>query len=161
MSVPDLCGELMAAALRDLKLIESNLNNPDCADELFGFHAQQAVEKALKAWLRSRGVEYPPTHDVFLLVDLLSRDGVDVGSLYPMEALTPFAVQYRYEGLDLDEDFDRKGIFKRVRRLFLKVQSLLGAGGSPTVGEKPAVYKVRKTTTRKKTTKPKKRRRKV
>ncbi|WP_372703813.1 hypothetical protein [Candidatus Accumulibacter contiguus] len=31
------------------------IDNPLFADEIFGFHAQQAIEKALKAWLATAG----------------------------------------------------------------------------------------------------------
>ncbi len=34
------------------------------ADAIFGFHAQQAVEKALKAWLTARRRSYPFAHDL-------------------------------------------------------------------------------------------------
>ena len=34
-------------------------------DEIFGFHAQQAVEKALKSWLASLGVLFPKTHGIY------------------------------------------------------------------------------------------------
>ncbi len=33
------------------------------ADEVFGFQAQQAAEKTLKAWLTVLGLEYPRRHD--------------------------------------------------------------------------------------------------
>ncbi|NIR50348.1 HEPN domain-containing protein [candidate division KSB1 bacterium] len=32
-------------------------------DEIFGFHAQQAVEKVVKAWPNLLGIVYPRTHD--------------------------------------------------------------------------------------------------
>ena len=41
--------------------------------EIFGFHAQQAVEKALKAWVSFIGVEYPRIHDLEELLKLLEE----------------------------------------------------------------------------------------
>ncbi len=34
------------------------------ADEIFGFHAQQAIEKALKAWMCALGMTYPHSHHI-------------------------------------------------------------------------------------------------
>jgi HEPN domain-containing protein len=41
------------------------------ADEVFGFHAQQAIEKTLKAWIALLGQEYPFVHDVDALLNRL------------------------------------------------------------------------------------------
>jgi HEPN domain-containing protein len=49
-----------------------------CDDEIFGFDAQQSVEKSLKAWLAYLGKEYPLTHDISALLDLLRSNGQDV-----------------------------------------------------------------------------------
>lgn len=35
------------------------------------FHAQQAVEKSLKAVLISRGIDFPRTHNLRMLIDVL------------------------------------------------------------------------------------------
>ena len=61
------------------------------------FHAQQAVEKALKGVLVSRGLLYPRTHDIEVLIDRLREGGVAV----PDEAMsakdfTRFEAQTRY-----------------------------------------------------------------
>lgn len=45
------------------------------SDEIFGFHVQQAVEKALKAWLSHLGVSYPKRHDLDELAALLEDAG--------------------------------------------------------------------------------------
>lgn len=37
------------------------------------FHAQQAVEKSLKAFLVAHGVSYPLTHNLTLLMDLCAE----------------------------------------------------------------------------------------
>lgn len=64
---------------------------------LIGFHAQQAVEKLLKALLTAQGVNPGESHDVGRLVErlrLLDRPLAD--SLGPVGQLTPYAVFHRY-----------------------------------------------------------------
>ncbi|MBA3314251.1 MAG: HEPN domain-containing protein [Planctomycetaceae bacterium] len=48
------------------------------SDEIFGFHAQQAVEKALKSWIALVGHQYPKSHDLMSLIDVLDDAGEDV-----------------------------------------------------------------------------------
>lgn len=62
---------LLAAASRDFRALQGMTNPGVFADEIFGFHAQQAAEKALKAWLSVLDVEYPRTHDLTMLLALL------------------------------------------------------------------------------------------
>ena len=53
MSGPSEAPHLLRMARKDLQAMRA-LGDPKVADvETFGFHAQQAVEKALKAWLDS------------------------------------------------------------------------------------------------------------
>ena len=65
------------------------------SDEVFGFHAQQAAEKCLKAWIASLGTRYPRTHDLMALIDELSTAGADTSELDILVDLNPFAVEYR------------------------------------------------------------------
>ena len=64
------------------------------------YHAQQAVEKLLKATLLNRGVKFPKTHDLIVLSALLSNNdhrwSWDQGEL---STLTSYAVEYRYPSL--------------------------------------------------------------
>jgi HEPN domain-containing protein len=67
-----------------------------------GFHAQQAVEKALKAVLIDRGVEFRRTHDLQTLADTLASD---LGLQLPvpealLRRLIPFAVEARYQVIE-------------------------------------------------------------
>ena len=48
------------------------------ADEIFGFHVQQAAKKLFKAWLALQGETYPLSHDLATLLDILSAGGADV-----------------------------------------------------------------------------------
>jgi HEPN domain-containing protein len=77
------------------------------APEIIGFHAQQAVEKSIKAILVLAGVPLPRIHDLERLLTL----ALDTGWPAPPDVadaawLTPWAVQYRYdEVLDaVDQD---------------------------------------------------------
>ena len=91
------------------------------------FHAQQAVEKSVKAWLSVLGVSFPRTHDLELLFALVEEHGDAVpDELRHLVDLTDFAVQYRYEAFtDLGEELDRPTITKRVKQLVEHVEKRL------------------------------------
>jgi HEPN domain-containing protein len=62
-----------------------------------GFHAQQAAEKYLKAFLTFRQTEFPKTHDIGELLALIARtDAGLAASLRPAVLLTPYGVEIRY-----------------------------------------------------------------
>ncbi|MFH1709125.1 MAG: HEPN domain-containing protein [Planctomycetota bacterium] len=63
-----------------------------------GFHAQQAVEKAIKAVLTARDISYPYKHDLNLLVNILKTNGISVpGVEQEIVKLTPFGTALRYD----------------------------------------------------------------
>jgi HEPN domain-containing protein len=67
-------------------------------DAALGFHAQQAVEKALKAVLARRSVEFPYSHDLNGLLGLCRRNNIDVPEdLAKVGHLSVFAVRLRYD----------------------------------------------------------------
>lgn len=83
-------------AEEDIAVIDS-LNNTDPVlyASTICFHAQQAVEKFLKAFLVYHNIDFPRTHDVdFLLLECKKIDSkdfnVDLGSL------SDFGVNIRY-----------------------------------------------------------------
>ena len=61
------------------------------------FDAQQAVEKALKAVLVFRGIDFPKTHDIAEILSLLSQSGQRVPEeFWKADELTHYAVETRY-----------------------------------------------------------------
>lgn len=70
---------------------------PGMFDTVIGFHAQQACEKCLKAVLVAAGIEFPRSHDLLRLMELLAEKGIGlpVGAQW-IDELTPYAVQARY-----------------------------------------------------------------
>lgn len=118
--------QLLRLAQRDLKALRGMTDSETFADEIFGFHAQQSVEKCLKGWLATRGVEYPKTHDLRALLALLKEQGVDVEDLWDVVEYNFFAVQFRYEAFDqIEEPLDRSAVIARVADLVQRVDSLL------------------------------------
>lgn len=63
------------------------------------FHSQQGAEKYIKAFLTWHQVEFPRTHDLGGLLDLVSRVNAALSaSLSRATALNPYGVEARYPG---------------------------------------------------------------
>ena len=78
------------------------LTLPEVKFRLACFHAQQAVEKLLKAALVFHGVDYRRTHDLHTLAALLLRHGITPPcSPEELTRLSPFAVTFRYDDTDI------------------------------------------------------------
>jgi HEPN domain-containing protein len=69
--------------------------------ETLCFHAQQAAEKCIKAVLLDRGVEFPFTHNLERLLELLPTDITQPPDLRAAAYLTPYATSLRYPGGEL------------------------------------------------------------
>ncbi len=105
---------LLRKAREDGTAVTRFATDPALSDAVIGFHAQQAVEKALKAVVASYGLEVPRSHDVRFLLELL--DGLDVAvpdTVRAGEAMAPWAVEFRY-GNVLDDALDRELAAKLV-----------------------------------------------
>jgi hypothetical protein len=88
----------MARAEGDHYVVRRLQADADAPVWVLGFHAQQAVEKALKAVLSGAGRTYPRTHNLVMLAELLHSFAVAL----PPDAeqfgrLTPFGVALRYD----------------------------------------------------------------
>jgi len=66
--------------------------------ELLLFHAQQAVEKSIKAILVLNDIDFPPTHNIQRLVELLPGRLDQRDLLIAATSLTEFAIIARYPG---------------------------------------------------------------
>ena len=115
---------LLQAAERDLLTLRSM--TADAPEESFGFHVQQAAEKALKAWLALLGEQYPLTHNIKDLLDFLVEQGVNMAPFETLVGYTPYAVEFRYHGVDSDvELIDRDGAVALVEALLEDVRKVL------------------------------------
>ena len=121
----DLAHLLLRKARGDLSVARLIAADSDPHDDAIGFHAQQAVEKALKAVLASRQAPGPRTHDLAYLVELLDTHGVEVpAAIAEPEWLSPWAVTTRYD--DLDDTLDRHAAIDAAESAIDWAQALLG-----------------------------------
>ena len=103
----DLAQRYLAMADRDINTMRLLAPITESDDEAIGFHAQQAVEKCLKAILALHQISFRKTHDLGELIDLLGDSGKSVPpNADELDFLNPFAVTFRYDLMDL-EAFDR------------------------------------------------------
>jgi len=97
------------------------------ADQVFGFLAQQALEKSLKAWLCALGEAFPFTHDLTDLLSRLDESGQDVGDLWGLAEFNPYAVELRYtHALPDDVPLDRPAAIELVESVVTRVQRVVG-----------------------------------
>lgn len=116
---------LLRKADQDEAVVRRCAEMPEIADSIIGFHAQQAVEKSLKAVLAANGEEFPWTHDLRFLLERLDQ----VTIAYPdwvadARRLTPWAVEFRY-GETVDDALDRAATAALVADLIRWARSLV------------------------------------
>jgi len=74
----DLARELLERAEDDERAACALVPVSEVSNAIVCFHAQEAVEKAIKAVLAMRGAEFPFTHNLALLLQLCADAGIDV-----------------------------------------------------------------------------------
>ena len=134
-SWPDV-KERLQATYRHMGTFEREITHPEGEQEMYGFHAQQAVENALKAWLSAADLDYRKVHDLQEVADKVFDDPAESNTLaaaqlrllmdytnfpsryHPNEYenwLTLYAVEYRYGGTAFRMDeLDRNRFYQEI-----------------------------------------------
>ena len=101
---PDI-RQRMANAERELRVL-NDLVEANSAQEAIGFHAQQALENALKGWISALDADYHNTHDLMKLTAIVRQHPAegDTSAGERLAWLTEYAVRYRYEGAEVVMD---------------------------------------------------------
>lgn len=129
--VPGSPDEWIDSADSDLRLARLAVGDESIRREQVCFHAQQAAEKAIKAVLLFRRIEFPLTHDIEVLLHLAENNGVLLSkAVREAVVLTPYAVETRYPGYwidisdaEVDEALNKAAtIIKWARELILEKQ---------------------------------------
>ncbi len=86
-------------ANEDLLFAEHGLKlGSDTPNRLVTYHAQQCAEKYLKGFLVLIGVDFPYTHNISTLLEIISYHAGWADELRDAEELSQFAVTVRYPG---------------------------------------------------------------
>ena len=114
-------GEWIEKAENDLKNAVYTLKmGEDCPTDTTCFHAQQCVEKYLKAFLTLQGIDFPKTHDVGELLFLIPEGTRPYLTAEEQRRLTSYATVTRYPGdyepIPLVETRRAVAIARRVRK---------------------------------------------
>ena len=117
---------LLAAADRDLSALRGMADPSIFADEIAGFHAQQASEKYFKAWLVLLGESYPYTHNLARLLRLLQEKETTAARFRELNEYTAYAVQFHYEAFESEAaPIDRQEAVRRLEALRRHVRQRL------------------------------------
>ncbi len=118
---------LMRKAKNDQVALEKLAADSNSPDDVTGFHAQQAVEKCLKAVLALTGVRYPFTHDLQRLLDLMRESNIPVPNEFEdVKRLTHCAALFRYDDVAVESiALDRPWALDCVRQVRSWAEALL------------------------------------
>jgi HEPN domain-containing protein len=120
----ELVRVLLHKAAQDEAVLRSLLPDSTFDTATLGFHAQQAMEKLLKAWLAHLGVDYPHVHRLETLAELLQNHGEALPlTLSDLMRLTPFGTVFRYDDLPLETDVEPETMLGQVEKLRAFVES--------------------------------------
>ena len=99
---PDIAAEVtgwVEKAEHDLRNAEFVLTMPEnCPTDTVCFHCQQCAEKYLKALLSLRQIEFPRTHDLVVLLNLLRAETELRLRVEQVQPLNRYSIEARYPG---------------------------------------------------------------
>ena len=126
MTPLDLAREFIKKGRADETLCGRIVDDGDIEDAVFGLHAQQAVEKYLKAILAMNQDRPEHTHDLGSLAAQCEEGGQSLPSeLSGVFALTPFAREFRYP-FGVPPPIDRAQILELVARVRDWAEQIVG-----------------------------------
>lgn len=135
--IRDFVQAWLAKAESDMHVAEHVLDFEQEDYFVAAFHAQQAAEKFLKAFLVRHQIPFPKTHDIERLLGLAGQVDPSIASeLAPAWMLTPFGVEFRYPSEETaDLELARQAVqeAERVKAAILqRLAGYLGQGGRLT-----------------------------
>lgn len=100
------------------------------------FHCQQCIEKYLKGRLVEKGIDFPKTHDLAKLLDLLGdTEPAWKGWRPDLDVLTDYAVSFRYPQENATQE-EAKQAFKLCCNLRTQIRAAFGLRDGKSGGGK-------------------------
>ena len=138
----EFIGKWIAKAEEDFDLARYLLETRKSFLNAIGFHAQQAAEKYLKAYLVFVQVDFPKTHSIERLLTIVAASNSELaGSLDGAVALTDYGVEVRYPGelpaLSLEQAQHAVKLAGAVRKAVLRALERTGENADGISNEIP------------------------
>jgi len=124
----ELAELFLRKAGQDEFVLEKLISDVASPEEVIGFHAQQAVEKMLKAVLALRAVRFGKVHEIGHILALLRKNNVAYPSEFEeMDRLTPYAAELRYQDFLASprHSLDREWVLNCIRQVRTWAESIL------------------------------------
>jgi len=107
----EIAKEWVKKAEEDYKTSKILLNVEEFSPSIVGFHAQQCVEKYLKAFLANNDIAPPKIHDLVRLNVICVSIAPDFEILAnSLDFLNPFSVEFRYPGINVSVEEAREAV---------------------------------------------------
>ncbi len=128
---PDI-RQRIANARRSLRDLEVLVEDSRSSQEAIGFHAQQAMENALKGWISALDSDYRNTHDLAKLAAIVRQhpDEIHTPAGEKLAWLTRYAVRYRYSDAQVvidDRDALLSAVPETVEAIIARIRALNAA----------------------------------
>jgi HEPN domain-containing protein len=128
----DLVKAWLDKARKDLHFAKEALRQGEDFTDVACFHAQQSAEKTLKAYLVWLKIEFPKTHLLGDLLDLIAQEDLSLENWREgLQAMTPFAVETRYPEFTLPSVEETKGAIQTAQEVLEFVQTRLPEEAQP------------------------------
>ena len=126
IEIIDKVKQWIKLAKDDINLAEFGLTmKSSCPYKLLAFHAQQCIEKYLKAYLVYNEIDFPFTHNLGVLIDLYINIDKKFLNLKEAETLTRYGIITRYPSFDREinkeEAIKCVNIAKDIQNFILKL----------------------------------------
>lgn len=120
--------EWVQKAEEDFEVARWMAEGPTASFNAICFHSQQCVEKYLKARLAEACIPFPKTHDLGVLLDLVTPvEPTWASTRAELEFLKPFSTETRYPGVSAsaEDAVDALQVCTAVRKLMRDSMGLI------------------------------------
>jgi len=128
--VKEIAEMLLKKARLDLDVISKMFDSGEKFDAILGFHAQQAIEKAIKAVMVYKGLRLVKTHNLRTLIEICEDAGMKAPEIsISLERLTRYSVEDRYLEIsdEPSEVLNRRELLKDVQRIVDWAEQIVNA----------------------------------
>ncbi len=122
----NLVQKWLLKAGNDLEIVRQGLQAENVVTDVLCFHCQQVVEKCFKAYLISKNLNFPKTHNLSILLEKMIHDDVEFEKFEDIVYMTNYAVELRYpDDFFIPDLIETQEAYKNALRVFQNISQRL------------------------------------